>query len=226
MSEHRRSFLTRVGLGAVSAGIATSTTADACLFGGRRRQKIWQREAVVPCQQILTQSTSPTLIASWPGNDPRFYHRDGGEPFQNTAWMDHFTTIAPGDWVCQMAHSEDFIPLPRGDYQLIWWVHLLFAVPPCQRARPGGGLNPIMSFIGTPFGGSEPKPNPYFVNEYDICNNLHDNTYTDGINYIFHLYEPNTLSFHLNVISDLQTNRPYDLNITLAIVYSMNLYKF
>ncbi len=154
------------------------------------------------------------LVDSWNGNDPRWWHRDGGEPHQGIYWIDRFRE--PAQDICTIARREDYFDLIPGNYHLVWDAHLIFSERACERADEGYAA---MVCQASPIA-------RHTISETYVCANRDNLIYRLGIQMRFSLSSRETaVDFPFQAFNDDNSRRSGATNIKEVIIYKMELYR-
>ena len=166
------------------------------------------------------------LIDSWNGNDDRFWHREGGKPFEEIYWIDDFCTLNPSEPIISIARDEDLFTLKNGMYKLVWDCDYKFKNPACTYPDFFNSAISIGAFQLAPGGwyhrgGTE-------LNEVYICDRKEDLIYAQGIESVFYISKPTPLvDFPIYAYTDFNygKHRRGHTNGKEIIIYRMELYE-
>lgn len=165
------------------------------------------------------------LIDSWDANDSRFYHRDGGEPYQGNYWIDRFDATVPAESICSIASRDDLFTLSEGRYKVIWDCSVIFRQPACNYPRPSSPVLQLLVFRMRG-GGGNPILISHAVDQVNVCANRDELIYDLGIETQFRCREEeSSLDFKFYAYDRASGDSPNSTNIQEVIVRTMEIYK-
>ena len=160
------------------------------------------------------------LIDSWNGNDSRFWHRNGGEPYSNIYWMDKHREPNGNIPVCQIKREEDYFNLPKGTYKIFWDCVVFFKDTACESPR---NSYPILQIVVNGSGGNITH---HDEDEIVICASRDGLRYDFGTQTIFNLTQDDRgVNFSITSFADWHSGRDGSTNVIETIVSNMELYK-
>lgn len=159
------------------------------------------------------------LIEELNGNDPRFYHRQGGQPFQNDSWIDRFSEPNQNLAVCGLGQP---LSLSAGIYRLDWDCQLNFKSPECR--RPDKNYPVVLSLV---FGqGVDKNVATTSISQVTACAERDELIYNKGISTDFRILGNNGSVFiEISAYDDTRTSEPTSINVEEVIVRKMSLYQ-
>ncbi len=164
------------------------------------------------------------LIDSWDGNDSRFFHRDGGERYQDNYWIDRFDTTAPAEPICGIGLRDDLFTLSEGAYKVIWDCSVIFRQPACDYPRPSSPVLQLLVWRMT--GEGNPLLISHTLDQVNVCANRDELVYDLGIESQFRCRNTeSSLDFKLHAYDRAYGDSPKSTNIKEVIVRTMEIYK-